>query len=131
MSIKHIKMKYSLIIISLCIILFGCNKEKPPIGRYLATFNYENPQGLVKLGYLDITESTKNTLTINGSIVQKDGKSITGSFLVYSTGYFYIDGTWSKKLFSNNYKIKGSFTQTYHEGGQSFTNYGSFTIESD
>ena len=124
-------MKIEYIIIVICILLAGCKKDNPPVGRYMGTFSYSSPSGMIKQSYLSIGESNKNTLTINGSELLKDGKKISGQFIISTIGLLEIEGKWSKKIFSNSYIIKGDFTQYNYIGGIAYPYFGTFIIESD
>lgn len=124
-----------LFIISIFLIVFGigCSKEKPSIGNYYGTFTYNTPQGAVKTAEIEITESSKNKIIINGSELTKDGKKIEGKIKNISFSQFGvdIDGEWSHKLFSKEYLIKGTFTENYYQGGNQYQNSGTFEIKSN
>lgn len=126
---------YILIITSICIIISAtsCNKEKPDVGDYYGTFTYSNPPDIVKTAEIEITESSKNKIVINGSELDKDGKHIEGKIENISFSQFgvSIDGEWSHKLFSKNYKIEGTFTEDYYQGGNTYQNTGTFEIKSN
>jgi hypothetical protein len=126
---------YILFVCSICLIFFGigCSKEKPTIGNYYGTFNYSAPQGVVKTAEIEITESSKNRIIINGSALTKDGKKIEGKIENISFSQFGIDinGEWSHKLFSKEYSIKGNFTEDYYQGGNQYQNEGTFVIKSN
>ncbi len=124
-----------LFVCSICLIFFGigCSKEKPSIGNYYGIFTYSTPQGVIKTAEIVITESSKNKIIINGSELTKDGKKIEGKIENISFSQFGIDlnGEWSHKLFSKNYLIKGTFTETYYQGGNQYQNEGTFEIKSN
>lgn len=124
-----------LFITSICIIIFAtsCSKEKPSVGDYYGTFTYSTPSGIVKTAEIEITESSKNKIVINGSELDKDGKNIEGKIENISFSQFGVDinGEWSHKLFSKNYKIEGTFTEDYYQGGNSYQNSGTFEIKSN
>ena len=124
-----------LFMISIFLIVFGlgCSKEKPSIGNYYGTFTYNSPQGVVKTAEIEITESSKNKIIINGSELTKDGKKIEGKIENISFSQFGvdIDGEWSHKLFRKEYTIKGAFTETYYQGGNTYENSGTFVIKSN
>ena len=133
--LKLIFMKtHILFIISIFLIVFGlgCSKEKPSIGNYYGTFTYSTPQGVVKTAEIEITESSKNKIIINGSELTKDGKKIEGKIENISFSQFGVDiyGEWSK-LFSKEYLIKGTFTENYYQGGNQYQNSGTFEIKSN
>src|SRR5690554_6751240 len=120
-----------LFIIGIIIFATSCNKEKPIVGEYYGTFTYSS--GIVKTTEIEITESTKNKIVINGSELEKDGKKIEGKIenvSFYSQSGVYINGEWSHKLFSKNYKIEGTFTEDYYQGGNSYQSSGTFKITS-
>ncbi|NEN25705.1 hypothetical protein G3O08_19635 [Cryomorpha ignava] len=123
-----------LFITSIFIIIFAtsCNKEKPSNGDYYGTFTYNNPSGIIKTAEIEITESSKNKIVINGSELEKDGKKIEGKIENISFSQFGVDinGEWSHKLFSKNYKIEGTFTEDYYQGGNAYQNSGTFKITS-
>lgn len=134
--IKTIIMKKTIILTSLLglmIFTVSCKKEKPTTGHYYGTFNYNVPQGIIKTGEIEITESSKDKIVINDSELIKDGKKIEGNITNLSFSQFgvYIKGEWSHKLFSKNYLIKGTFTETYYQGGNQYQNSGTFEIKSN
>lgn len=132
MSTKHCKQIIFFIAVFISILFLGCKKEKPPVGKYYATFNYKSPVNFSKNIALEIIESSEDIITINNSELLKCGKNIKGSFSDSNPSTFNIDGKWTKKLFANSYIIKGSFTSTsYSLGGPPFTGSGNFIIESD
>lgn len=126
----HILFISSLFLIAIGI---GCSKEKPSIGNYYGTFTYSTPQGLVKTAEIEITESSKNKIIINGSELTKDGKKIEGKIENISISQFgiNIDGEWSHKFISKEYLIKGNFTEDYYQGGSQYQNSGTFLIKSN
>ena len=122
---------------SIAILIFfftiSCQKNKPVAGEYVGVFTYTAPQGFVKTAYIEISNPTKNSININGSVLEKDGKKIEGkiSDLSFSQFGVTINGEWSHKLFSKAYKITGSFTETYYQGGNEYENSGTFEIKSN
>lgn len=126
---------YILIITIICVIISAnsCNKEKPDIGYYFGTFRYGNPPDIVRTAEIEITESSKNRIVINGSELDMDGKRIEGKIENISFSQFGVnlDGEWSHKLFSKNYKIIGTFTEDYYQGGNIYQNTGTFEIKSN
>lgn len=129
-------MKTHIIFISIiCLIVLNtaCSKEKPSIGKYFGIFTYNAPQGLVKTAEIEITESSKSKIAINGSELSKDGKKIEGKIENISSSQFgvEINGEWSNKLFSKKYLIKGNFTEVYYQGGNQYQNEGTFEIKSN
>ena len=134
--IKTIIMKKTIILtllIGLMVFTVSCTKEKPPTGHYYGTFNYEVPQGIIKTAEIEITESSKDKIIINDSELNKDSKKIEGNIANLSFSQFgiYIKGEWTHKLFSKNYLIKGTFTETYYQGGNQYQNSGTFEIKSN
>ena len=133
--IKAIIMKKTIILTSLIGFMYtvSCTKEKPITGHYYGTFNYDVPQGIIKTAEIEITESSKDKIVINGSELNKDSKKIEGNIANLSFSQFgvYIKGEWSHKLFSKNYLIKGTFTETYYQGGNQYQNSGTFEIKSN
>lgn len=82
-------------------------------------------------GPVTISESSKDRVIIEGSELRKDGKIIKGTIygLSFSNGSFTIEGECSHKLFSNNFKIEGTFRKTAHYlGGPHNHFFGTFTI---
>ena len=120
-------------LIGLLVFTVGCTKEKPPTGHYYGTFNYDVPQGITKTAEIEITESSKDKIVINDSELKKDGKKIEGNIANISFSQFgvYINGEWSHKLFSEDYVIEGTFTETYYQGGNQYQNSGTFEIKSN
>lgn len=123
-------------IVSICLIVLGtsCSKEKPDIGDYYGIFTYNSQPELIKTTEIEITESSKNKIVINGSKLEKDGKKIEGKIdnvSFYSQTGVYIKGEWSHKLFSKNYVIKGTFTEEYYQGGNTYQSSGTFEIKSN
>lgn len=132
MSIRYHKQTIIFLSIFTSLFLVSCKKEKPPVGKYYATFNYENSIKSSQIAYLEIMESNEDIIIINNSELLKCGKKIKGSFSALYHSDFTIDGKWTKKLFANSYKIKGSFiSTTYFLGGPPLTESGNFIIESD
>jgi hypothetical protein len=119
-------------LIGLVIFTSSCTKEKPTTGNYYATFNYNVPQGITKSADIEITESSKNNIAINGSVLNKNGKKIEGTItnLTFSPFGVHINGEWSHKVFSKNYLIKGTFTETYSQGANQYQSSGTFEIKS-
>lgn len=129
-------MKTHILFISSIILLvfgIGCSKEKPITGNYYGIFTYSTPQGVVKTAEIEITESSKNKIVINGSELSKNGKKIKDKIENISFSQFGvdIDGEWSHKLFSKEYSIKGNFTEVYYQGGNQYQNSGTFEIKSN
>ncbi|MEO0075701.1 MAG: hypothetical protein ABIK31_06305 [candidate division WOR-3 bacterium] len=122
---------YSTILLML-IFNIGCKKNRPIAGEYFGIFTYSIPQGLVKTAYIEISNPSKTSITINGFVVKKNGKKIEGK--IGSVGNMtdvFINGEWSHNLFSNQYKIIGNFTETYYQGGNEYQNSGTFEIKSN
>ncbi len=125
--------------------LLSCSKEKPPVGNYIGVFNYENSTNIAdKTIWLKIEESQKDYILIgatdyNGNLTsamldtlyKKNKKTIEGKVPSNNMVPFYIKGEWSHKLFSKNYLIKGTFTETYYQGGNQYQNSGTFEIKSN
>ena len=111
----------------------SCEKEKPSAGEYIGIFSYEIPQGLVKTAYIEISNPTQNSITINGSKVSKKNEKIEGHIDNVTFSQFGIDiiGEWSHKIFSKEYVISGTFTETYYQGGNQYQNSGTFEIKSN
>ena len=108
-------------------------KEKPSAGDYIGIFSYEIPQSLVKTAYIEISNPTLNSITINGYVLSKENKKIEG-MIDYLSGvgsYIYINGEWSHTIFSKEYVISGTFTETYYQGGNKYQNSGTFEIKSN
>jgi hypothetical protein len=121
---------YNSTIIFILFFSIGCSKNKPNSGQYYGVFTYLNPQGLQKIAFIDICNSTKTTISINGFLVKKDGKRIEGK--IGSVGNLtdvFIWGEWSHNLFSKEYKIIGNFTETYFQGGNEYKNSGTFELK--
>ena len=120
-----------LFFIFLLVFSFGCEKNRPISSEYFAVFTYSIPQGLIKTAFVNISNPTESSITINGFNVKKDGKNIEG--IIGSVGNLsdvFISGKWSHKLFSKEYKIIGNFIETYYQGGIEFQNTGTFEIKS-
>ncbi len=112
----------------------GCTKDKPAPGRYRATFIYEMPTELAKYtDGIEISDPSENSISINGSILSKNGKKIEGEIISLPGvgSYIHIDGEWSKKFLQSEYKISGAFTQRYSQHGGEFQSSGHFEIISD
>ena len=129
-------MKNHLIIFILLItslLVTSCEKEKPSAGEQIGIFSYEIPQGLVKTAYIEISNPTLNSITINGYVLSKENKIIEGmvDYLSGVGSYIYINGEWSHKIFSKEYVISGTFTETYYQGGNQYQNSGTFEIKSN
>jgi hypothetical protein len=127
-------MKKITIVILYSLILLGCKKEKPPIGKYIGYFSYVNSQGqnTTTSHSIEISESSKNSLVINGSTVSKNMRNIEGNTYISGLGNIvYLKGKWKKKFLSNNYCIEGTFIATYYQGGNNYNLNGTFTIKSD
>ena len=129
-------MKNNLIIFILLftsLLVSSCEKEKPSAGDYIGIFSYEIPQGLVKTAYIEISNPTQNSITINGSKVSKKNEKIEGHIDNVTFSQFGIDiiGEWSHKIFSKEYVISGTFTETYYQGGIQYQNSGTFEIKSN
>lgn len=129
-------MKLNLLFIAgIYLIVLGssCSKEKPDVGDYYGIFTYSSEPEIIKTAEIEITESSKNEIVINGSKLIKDGKRIEGRIESLSFSQFgvTINGEWSHKLFSKNYKIEGTFTEDYYQGGNSYQSSGTFTIKSN
>ena len=129
-------MKNNLIIFILLFTSFlvsSCEKENPSAGDYIGIFSYEIPQGLVKTAYIEISNPTQNSITINGSKVSKKNEKIEGHIDNVTFSQFSIDiiGEWSHKIFSKEYVISGTFTETYYQGGNQYQNSGTFEIKSN
>ena len=129
-------MKNNLIIFILLftsLLVSSCEKEKPSAGEYIGIFSYEIPQGLVKTAYIEISNPTQNSITINGSKVSKKNEKIEGHIDNVTFSQFGIDiiGEWSHKIFSKEYVISGTFTETYYQGGIQYQNSGTFEIKSN
>ena len=127
------KILNSFFIISLCMLFISCNKEKPKTGMYAGFFHYESPQIFDKYSQIEISDSNSDYIIVNGSKLKKNGKKISGMIDVLDFGSFVqIEGEWSHKLFSKNYTIKGTFTQTiYYLGGNQYQYTGTFVIKSN
>lgn len=116
----------------ICFTLISCSKDKPESGSYAGYFHYESPQSFDEYSNIEITESTKDYITINGSKLQKDGKKISGMIDVLDFGSFVdINGEWSHKIFSKKYTIKGTFTQIKYQGGNQYEFSGTFEIKTN
>lgn len=111
----------------------SCKKDKPLAGRYYGILNYDAPQGVVRTAEIEITESNKDVIIINGSELNKDGKKIEGHIanLSFSSHGIWIVGEWSHKLCSKTYLINGTFTEYYSQGGNDYQNTGTFEIKSN
>lgn len=123
--------KFSLVFLIL-LLNISCKKNKPIPGEYFGIFSYS--QGLVKTANIEISNPTKTSITINGSVISKDGKKIEGKISDLSFSQFGIDikGEWSRtKVLGNTYKITGSFTETYYQGGNEYKSSGTFEIKSN
>ena len=121
------------ILLSTSLLVSSCEKEKPSAGDYIGIFSYEIPQGLVKTAYIEISNPTQNSITINGSKVSKKNEKIEGHIDNVTFSQFGIDiiGEWSHKIFSKEYVISGTFTETYYQGGNQYQNSGIFEIKSN
>ena len=121
------------ILLSTSLLVSSCEKEKPSAGDYIGIFSYEIPQGLVKTAYIEISNPTQNSITINGSKVSKKNEKIEGHIDNVTFSQFGIDiiGEWSHKIFSKEYVISGTFTETYYQGGNQYQNSGTFEIKSN
>jgi hypothetical protein len=47
-------------------------------GEYIGIFSYEIPQSSVKTAYIEISNPTLNSITINGYVLSKENKKIEG-----------------------------------------------------
>ena len=115
------------------LLVSSCEKEKPSAGEYIGIFSYEIPQGLVKTAFIEISNPTLNSITINGYVLSKENKKIVG-MIDYLSGvgsHIYINGEWSHQIFSKEYVISGTFTETYYQGGNQYQNSGIFEIKSN
>ncbi|NOX48875.1 MAG: hypothetical protein GXO89_18095 [Chlorobi bacterium] len=121
-----------LVLIGMLMLILSCSKAKPPTGDYWIALKYEKPEVKTLSQPIEITGSSKGTITINDSELDKDGKNIEGKInYVPNTNGIYITGKWSHKLFSKNYKIEGRFTEDYYQGGNLFVYSGTFEIKSN
>lgn len=70
---------------------------------------------------------------MNGSELTKDGKNFKGKIETISFSQFGIDlkGEWSIKPLNKNYLIKGTFKETYYQGGNQYQNEWTFEIKSN
>lgn len=126
------KILKTLLIISLCTLFIGCNKEKPKPGQYAGFFHYDTPQVFEEYSQIELSESKSDYIIVNGSTLKKNGKKISGMIDVLDFGSFVnIEGEWSHKLFSKNYTIKGTFTQIKYQGGNQYQYSGTFEIKSN
>jgi hypothetical protein len=126
------KIKSILNLLISIILITSCSKQKPIIGNYYGIFNYDMPQGFSRGAAISITESLKNKIVINGSELLKDGRNIEGVVgYIPNMSSVYIKGEWTHKLFNKNYVIKGTFTETYYQGGIQYQNSGTFEIKSN
>ena len=107
----------------------ACKKETPPTGEYWIYLTYDG--GYEDGGPVEITESNKNTVVINGAELVKDGKRVKGpmSGSPFVMGTLIIDGEWSNKLFSKDYKIEGEFEEIVQNPNGHYHSYGAFTIK--
>ena len=118
-----------LLLIASFVFFTGCKKDKPPAGSYWMYIRYST--GQEASGPVTISESSKDKIIIENSELRKDGKNISGTIysLSFSNGSFTIDGECSHKLFSNNFKIEGTFRKTaYYLGGPHNHFFGTFKI---
>lgn len=121
-----------LFVITLCLVFFSCNKEKPETGHYAGFFNYTTPLNIDKYSQIEISESKSDYIVINGSKLKKDGKKISGMIHALDFGSFVeIDGELKHKAFSKDYSIEGTFTQIQYGGGNQYNFSGTFGIKSD
>ena len=122
--------------IAISIFLFlGCNKNKPKIGDYEARFYCNQPNlqqfvgdyryqesAIVEVNNTEISISIYDDETIS-SILTKDGKIISGTFIMPGPGgaggpshpsnEIYITGTWKKE--NGKYKITGFHQYIYYD----------------
>lgn len=111
------------------LIFSGCKKEKPPVGQYWMYLVYNS--GYEASGPVEIMESTKDRIVINGSELVKNDKWIKGpmSGSPFSMGTLIIEGKWSHRLFSKNYKIEGEFEEVVQNPNGHYHDFGTFTIK--
>ena len=122
--------------------LFGvfatsCSKTNPPTGAYVGKFEgeylrYEKKEALVLGGVeLQITESDKDHIIINGSRLEKNGKKIKGTLKdvsfnqggspitidgkrIRNDGHFDIEGTFESTIIvSKNPWVVSTITGTF------------------
>ena len=92
----------------------------------------------------NLTENQFNGLEkIEGGLFLSMFKSIPKGFNPTVNGNLFIDnvtfsqfgidiiGEWSHKIFSKEYVISGTFTETYYQGGNQYQNSGTFEIKSN
>lgn len=111
--------KIILIFPVIVLLLFGCSKDKPPTGIYIADFfgTYSSNGNTYDVSLvsiqLEITETDKNHILISGASLEKDGKKIKGALnLQFHKGdLITIDGKWKKV--NGNYVIEGDFSSNY------------------
>tara|TARA_R110002072_G_scaffold301400_1_gene481039 strand:- start:37667 stop:38119 length:453 start_codon:yes stop_codon:yes gene_type:complete len=123
-------MKKTLLIISILAVFLSCNKNKPKIGDYEATFNGSytkngltvNHDRYQKVSIIDVTKTEiKLSIYQDGSlssVLQKDKKNVSGIFFSPSSsgtgaGWFpsneiTINGEWKQN--SDSYTISGNHT---------------------
>ncbi len=114
-------MKKIILIFPLAVLLFlSCSKEKPPTGLYIGDFfgtTYSSNGNTSKKSLvgilLEITETDKNHILINGASLEKNGRKIKGvlNLQFHSGDLITIDGKWKK--IDGSYVIKGNFTSSY------------------
>lgn len=110
----------------------SCNKDKPAVGNYQATFYNTSPSEFIQTSTVEITSVTKHHIVINGYEITKSGKTIEGELPIIGipNSVFQIKGTWSKKAFSQKYTISGTFIEEYWQGGNPYEGSGTFEIVS-
>lgn len=109
-------MKSVLFGLGVLLLFAGCAKEKPRAGLYWAEFYTTDDKGLNVTkadSGVRIDSPTESSLSINGSLLQKNGNQITGTVAQtkafnLTTGGLTLDGTWKQK--GAYYKINGNFT---------------------
>jgi len=123
-------LKKSILIFLLLVFLIACNKEKPRVGEYQATFVYDYLDDFEKTYMIQITETSRDEIMINDYPIVKNGKKVKGTIYVTGGGPYHIQGKWSGKFLSRKYKIEGTFIEIVYNSGDVTQFSGSFLITS-
>lgn len=121
----------TLLLAGLCVV--GCRKNKPSVGRYYATFSYNQPTNLVRYDEIEITKTTEDYFVINFyDTISKSGRKVSGRTSLFSlpASVFYLDGEFKRKGLKNEFVISGDFSEEYWQGGIQYFSSGKFKIVS-
>lgn len=113
--------------------IIGCNDNNNDdfvweTDIYYARFYYG--ESYVKTQFLDIINKFDNSVIINDDTLEMTLDSIKGNLkMPWSANGLNLKGKYTGDVFKLNFEVDGTFTESGHNHGGSYTNTGTFSIK--